>query len=144
MLDVLQQGGVVVVGRSPDLLHIAVGAIKEAAGLAQNPAPLGQLDLALLQRLVALVQRGNTLLQALTALGQLVDLGGRRRGESIDIQVEFAERNSRLLHLSVEVACHGLAVGGSGGAERAGMHTKLAFDIVETADILGECSLECA
>jgi hypothetical protein len=41
LLDILQQGRVVVVGRRPDLLDVAVCSVEEAAGLAENPAPLG-------------------------------------------------------------------------------------------------------
>ena len=104
LLDILQQRGVVVVGGRSNLLDVAVGAVEEAASLAQDPSPFGQLDLALLQCFVALVKRRDALLQALGTFGEFVDLGGGGRGEGVYVEVEFAERDSSLLHLGVEVA----------------------------------------
>lgn len=105
VFDILQERGVVVVDRGANLFYAAVGTVKEAASLTQDPAPLGELDLALLQCLVTFVQGRNTLLEALASFGQLINLGGGRRGEGLNIQVEFAERDAGLVHLRMEVAC---------------------------------------
>ena len=104
LLDILQQRGVVVVGGCSNLLDVAVGAVEEAASLTQDPSRFGQLDLALLQCFVALVKRRDALLQALGTFGKFVDLGGGGRGEGVYVEVEFAKRDSSLLHLGVKVA----------------------------------------
>ena len=57
--------------------------VEESAGFSKHPAPFGQLDLALFQCLVAVIQRNDALLKALAAIGQLVDLGRQRGGKGI-------------------------------------------------------------
>ena len=99
--------------------------LKEASSLAQDPSPFCQLDLPLLQGLVAVVELVDALLQTLAALGKLINLGSGRGSERLDIQIELAESNARLLHLVMEVA-------------------QLAFDIIEASDFLREGSLESA
>ncbi|KAI6761353.1 hypothetical protein HG531_001906 [Fusarium graminearum] len=122
VLDVGQQGSIVVVSRCANLLNIAVSAVKETAGLTKNPSPLGQVALALLQSLVTLVKGGNTLLQFLTALGKLVDFGSRWGCKPFDVEVQLPERDTDLVHLRV----------------------KLSLNIIETSNLLSEGTLEGA
>lgn len=105
LLDILQERGVVVLGRVPNLLHIAVSAVKEATSLLENPSPFSQLDFTLLQCFVALVQGSNSRLQALAALSQLINLVRSRGSKAFDIEIELSERDVGLFHLAVEVAC---------------------------------------
>ena len=119
-------------------------AVEEAAGLAKDPAPLGQLHLTLLECFVAVVQRLDSLFQGLTAVDEFVDFRCRGGGQAVAEFVHGSHRDLGLVHLCLEVACPQssqslvLWVCSKGAV---GL-TQLAFDIVESSNLLGEGTLE--
>jgi hypothetical protein len=79
--------------------------IEEATGLTENPTPLSQLDLSLLQRLIALIQGRDAALKALAAVREFVDLGGGGGSENIVELVDGAHGDASFVHLRLEVTC---------------------------------------
>ncbi len=105
LLDILEQRGIVALARGSDLFHVAVGPVEEAAGLPEDPAPFRELNLSPLQGFVAFVESRHTLLEALGSLSQLIDLGGRGRGQPVGVEIDLPMVYGGLLHLGLEVAC---------------------------------------
>lgn len=67
------------------------------------------------------------------------------RCKSFSVEIKLSERNSSLLHLGVEVAYQGLArCVLRAGWQWVSTRTKLPLHIVESANLLGKCSLKGA
>ena len=66
-----------------NVFRLTPSPIKKATSLAQDPSPFCEFYFPPLERLVAVVQALNTLLQALASIRKLVNLCRRRRSHGI-------------------------------------------------------------
>lgn len=116
-------------------------SVKEATGLSQDPSPLRELHLALLQGFVGFIQRRNPVLQLLTLVGQLVDLGGGGRGEGVVEVVDGAHGDFQLVHLRPKETWTRVSSNAHPSILSAS-HTKLSFHVIQSANLLGKGTLK--
>ena len=80
--------------------------VEETTGFPKHPAPFRKFDFTFLQGLVAIVQGCDSLLKALAAFGEFVDLRCHRSTQRVGEFSGRPHRDTRLFHLTMEITYH--------------------------------------